>query len=157
MWMLPAPTATDPIAVFVIRDLLEMEQFVTVCLFMHPIQIQHIVCIIHFGQLKRSVFVAFSPIVTQIVSVHFRCWRVLVWFQSVWWQRRLHKQRRVLLVLVSARIFRKWNDLWWYVYSFPISKQLSFYVFTLLRFKQQAFGADGLTCEWTVNRRIVLN
>lgn len=27
--MLPAPTATDPIAVFVIRDLLEMEQFVT--------------------------------------------------------------------------------------------------------------------------------
>lgn len=71
--MLPAPTATDPIAVFVIRDLLEMEQFVTVCSFLHPIQIQHIVCIIHFGQFKRSVFVAFSPIVTQIVSVHFRC------------------------------------------------------------------------------------
>ena len=71
--MLLAPTATDPIAAFVIRDLLEMEQFVTVFSFMHPIQIQHIVCIIHFGHLKRSVFVASSPIVTQIVSVHFRC------------------------------------------------------------------------------------
>lgn len=53
--MLPAPTATDPIAVFVIRDLLEMEQFVTVCSFLHPIQIQHIVCIIHFGQLKSVI------------------------------------------------------------------------------------------------------
>ena len=50
---------------------------------------------------------------------------VFVEWQSMWWRRCLHEQRRILLLYLSRRIYRKRNDLWGYVNPF-IGSNLSF-------------------------------